>query len=115
MSHGEGSGGGTGSTRVQITVADEAELEQRFGEELRAGSLFISQEKPPPAGTLVVVDETMAELTLDGPNPLPAAVFGPAIMLGSVGKTLWGGIRVELACGCFLPPLHSRWRSCLLR
>src|SRR5690606_33774391 len=45
-------------------------------------------------GTLVVVDETMAELTLDGPNPLPAAVFGPAIMLGSVGKTLWGGIRV---------------------
>lgn len=45
-------------------------------------------------GTMVVVDETMAELTLDGPNPLPAAVFGPAIMLGSVGKTLWGGIRV---------------------
>jgi DNA-binding transcriptional MocR family regulator len=45
-------------------------------------------------GTTVVIDETMAELTLDGPNPLPAALYGPAILLGSVGKTLWGGIRV---------------------
>lgn len=45
-------------------------------------------------GTTVVVDETMAELTLDTPNPLPAAALGPAILLGSVGKTLWGGIRL---------------------
>nr|MDQ2699651.1 PLP-dependent aminotransferase family protein [Actinomycetota bacterium] len=45
-------------------------------------------------GTTVVVDETMAELTLDGPGLPPAAALGPAILLGSVGKTLWGGIRL---------------------
>ena len=45
-------------------------------------------------GTVVVVDETMGELTIDGPTRLPAAAYGPAVMLGSVGKTLWGGLRV---------------------
>lgn len=45
-------------------------------------------------GTVVVLDETMGELTIDGPTRLPAAAYGPAVMLGSVGKTLWGGLRV---------------------
>ena len=45
-------------------------------------------------GTVVVLDETMGELTLDGPTRLPGAAYGPAVMLGSVGKTLWGGLRV---------------------
>jgi len=45
-------------------------------------------------GVTVVVDETMAELTLDGPNHLPAAAFGPAVLVGSVGKTVWGGVRI---------------------
>lgn len=45
-------------------------------------------------GTTVVIDETMAELTIDGPNHLPAAAFGPAVLVGSVGKSVWGGVRV---------------------
>jgi len=45
-------------------------------------------------GTVVLLDETMGELTIDGPTRLPAAAYGPAVMLGSVGKTLWGGLRV---------------------
>jgi len=46
-------------------------------------------------GTTLVVDETMAELGLDGhPTPVPFAVHGNAILVGSVGKTVWGGLRV---------------------
>ncbi|MBO9577690.1 MAG: PLP-dependent aminotransferase family protein [Microbacteriaceae bacterium] len=45
-------------------------------------------------GTVVVVDETMGELTIDGPRRLPAAAYGPAVLLGSVGKSLWGGLRL---------------------
>ena len=46
-------------------------------------------------GTTLVADETMAELGLDGStNTLPFAVHGNAILVGSVGKTVWGGVRV---------------------
>jgi DNA-binding transcriptional MocR family regulator len=46
-------------------------------------------------GTTLVADETMAELGLDGAaQPLPFAVHGPAILVGSVGKTVWGGLRL---------------------
>ena len=46
-------------------------------------------------GTTIVADETMAELGLDGqPSPLPIAAHGNAILIGSVGKTVWGGLRV---------------------
>jgi len=45
-------------------------------------------------GTVVVVDETMAELTLDAAVRAPAATFGPAVLIGSVGKTVWGGVRI---------------------
>jgi len=46
-------------------------------------------------GTTLVIDETMAELGLDGtPTPAPFAVHGDAILVGSVGKTVWGGLRV---------------------
>lgn len=46
-------------------------------------------------GTTIIADETMAELGLDGqPNPVPMAVHGNAILVGSVGKTAWGGLRV---------------------
>jgi DNA-binding transcriptional MocR family regulator len=46
-------------------------------------------------GTTLVIDETMAELGLDGiPTPPPFAVHGNAILVGSVGKTVWGGLRV---------------------
>jgi DNA-binding transcriptional MocR family regulator len=46
-------------------------------------------------GTTLVADETMAELGLDGrTNTLPFAVHGSAILVGSVGKTVWGGVRL---------------------
>lgn len=47
-------------------------------------------------GTVLIADETMAELGIDrASNPLPFAAYGPgAITIGSVGKTVWGGIRV---------------------
>ncbi|TQL40431.1 GntR family transcriptional regulator [Homoserinimonas aerilata] len=46
-------------------------------------------------GTRIIADETMAELAIDeAPSALPFAVTGDAITIGSVGKTVWGGIRV---------------------
>ena len=46
-------------------------------------------------GTTIIADETMAELNIDrAANPLPLAAYGPAILIGSVGKTVWGGVRV---------------------
>lgn len=46
-------------------------------------------------GTVVIADETTAELSIDrrGEYP-PMAADGPAVLIGSVGKTVWGGIRV---------------------
>ena len=49
------------------------------------------------AGTLVVIDETFVELRLDDVDmPAPAASFGNerTITLGSLGKAVWGGLRV---------------------
>jgi len=45
-------------------------------------------------GTTVVIDESISELGIDVPPRLPAAAFGRAVLLGSVGKTVWGGVRV---------------------
>lgn len=46
-------------------------------------------------GTTIIADETMAELDIDRAfSPLPLAAYGPAILIGSVGKTVWGGVRV---------------------
>ncbi|MFE6965349.1 PLP-dependent aminotransferase family protein [Agromyces sp. NPDC057679] len=49
-------------------------------------------------GTVVIADETTAELDIDRPfAPLPLAAYGPpgtAVLIGSVGKTVWGGVRI---------------------
>jgi len=46
-------------------------------------------------GTVVVADETTAELSIDRPGRFPPmAADGPAVLIGSVGKTVWGGLRV---------------------
>lgn len=46
------------------------------------------------AGTVLVIDETTAELVIDGTAPEPLD-FGPhAVRIGSLGKTVWGGLRV---------------------
>ena len=50
-------------------------------------------------GTTLIVDETMGELgftdlSLDAPLVPPFAVHGRAVTVGSVGKTVWGGLRI---------------------
>ncbi|HEX4444940.1 MAG TPA: PLP-dependent aminotransferase family protein [Galbitalea sp.] len=50
-------------------------------------------------GTVLVADETIAELAIDGPiHTLPFAAHGHPgsrpVLVGSVGKTLWGGLRI---------------------
>ena len=52
------------------------------------------------AGTLAVIDETFLELDLDDVAvPLPAASFGGAhtVTIGSLSKSVWGGLRVGWA------------------
>lgn len=47
------------------------------------------------AGTTIIADETMAELGVEGQAATPPfAVHGNAILVGSVGKTVWGGLRI---------------------
>jgi DNA-binding transcriptional MocR family regulator len=46
-------------------------------------------------GTTIIADETTAELGIDGqPRRVPFATHGSAILVGSVGKAIWGGLRV---------------------
>lgn len=49
-------------------------------------------------GTVVIADETTAELDIDRDRaPLPLAAYGPpgtAVLIGSLGKTVWGGVRI---------------------
>ncbi|MEV6104576.1 PLP-dependent aminotransferase family protein [Streptomyces sp. NPDC051940] len=46
-------------------------------------------------GCPTVVDETMADLDLDGTGPEPVAAHLPtAISVGSVSKSVWGGLRI---------------------
>jgi DNA-binding transcriptional MocR family regulator len=50
-------------------------------------------------GTTLIVDESMAELgfsdlRVDAPLTPPFAIHGRAVTLGSVGKSVWGGLRI---------------------
>jgi DNA-binding transcriptional MocR family regulator len=46
-------------------------------------------------GTVVIADETMAEMNIDHVDvPLPLAAYGDAVLIGSVGKSVWGGVRI---------------------
>ncbi|MFT3799253.1 PLP-dependent aminotransferase family protein [Microbacterium sp.] len=48
------------------------------------------------AGTTLIVDETTSELAIDGGGRMPAFADAPAhvVRVGSLGKTVWGGLRV---------------------
>ncbi|MET7491328.1 PLP-dependent aminotransferase family protein [Streptomyces sp900116325] len=52
------------------------------------------------SGTWLVIDETLADLALDVPAPLPFAAHatpggtGQVITIGSMSKTHWGGLRI---------------------
>ena len=46
-------------------------------------------------GTTLLIDETIGGLELDGqPRPAPFASLGRAVLLGSFGKSIWGGLRL---------------------
>ena len=46
-------------------------------------------------GTTLVIDETIGGLELDGQAAQPPfATLGRAVMLGSLGKSVWGGLRI---------------------
>lgn len=46
-------------------------------------------------GTVLLVDETMADLGFESATqPRPMAAHGPVVTIGSVGKSIWGGIRL---------------------
>jgi DNA-binding transcriptional MocR family regulator len=68
---------------------------QNMSDELREKVVAIANS----VGTVLIADETMGELAIDGPtHALPFAAHGSAgsapILIGSVGKSLWGGLRV---------------------
>lgn len=47
------------------------------------------------AGSLLIGDETCAELDIDrGWTPAPLAAHGAAILIGSLSKIAWGGLRI---------------------
>jgi DNA-binding transcriptional MocR family regulator len=52
------------------------------------------------AGTVVIADETMGELRIEGESHPPLAALGPAagpgavVLVGSAGKVFWGGLRI---------------------
>lgn len=66
----------TGRTMDEATRASVAELAAR-------------------EGTTLVIDETMTGLGLDGqPRPAPFPVTPGVVVIGSVGKSIWGGLRI---------------------
>jgi DNA-binding transcriptional MocR family regulator len=59
-----------------------------------AGRLRLGRELA-RAGTTAVIDESLAELGLDGPAPPPFAAVAPrALSVGSLSKVVWGGLRI---------------------
>lgn len=46
------------------------------------------------AGTVLIIDETTAELAIEDPGPIDADFGAGAIRIGSLGKTVWGGLRI---------------------
>ena len=59
--------------------------------ELRVRTLALAERQ----GTRLIADETIAELGFDDvPPALPFAAHGDAILIGSVGKSVWGGVRL---------------------
>lgn len=65
------------------------------GRSMSAHERTVTARAAERSGTIVVVDETTADLDIDRDGELP--IFGDGatvIRVGSVGKTVWGGLRV---------------------
>jgi DNA-binding transcriptional MocR family regulator len=80
---------------LAVTVAD---FHNPTGLTMRAADREAIATTCARAGTVLVCDETCAELRLDGPAvPPPLGSFGPAgavITVGTTSKSAWGGLRV---------------------
>ncbi len=81
--------------RLAVTVAD---FHNPTGLTMAAGDRAALALACARAGVVLVADETMAELRLDGP-PVPAPVAahdpgGTVVTLGSMSKAAWGGLRL---------------------
>ncbi len=62
------------------------------------------------AGTVLVVDETLRELNLDGARSTPMAAFSPAVVsIGSLSKSHWAGLRTGWIRAS--PPLIQRFAA----
>ncbi|MBN9176274.1 MAG: PLP-dependent aminotransferase family protein [Microbacterium sp.] len=46
------------------------------------------------AGSVLIVDETTADLAIDGASPGLSFADVPVVRIGSLGKTVWGGLRI---------------------
>ncbi|WP_427173527.1 PLP-dependent aminotransferase family protein [Arthrobacter sp. 92] len=62
------------------------------------------------SGTVLVVDETLRELNLDGVSTSPLAAFSPAVVtIGSLSKSHWAGLRTGWIRAS--PPLIQRFAA----
>jgi DNA-binding transcriptional MocR family regulator len=81
--------------RLAVTVAD---FHNPTGLTMSAAAREAVATACARAGTVLVVDETCAELRLDGPAlPPPLGAFGPAgsvMTIGTMSKSAWGGLRI---------------------
>ncbi len=65
------------------------------GQVMAAGDRERMLDAAAARGTVVVADETMAELDIDSAeSPLPLPAYGDAVTIGSFGKSVWGGVRI---------------------
>ncbi len=84
-----------GQPAVAVTVAD---FHNPTGLVMSAEHRFALARACARAGTVLVADETFAELRLDGPAlPAPVGAFDPAasvVTVGSLSKSGWGGLRI---------------------
>lgn len=81
--------------RLAITVPD---FHNPTGLTMTAAQREALAQECACAGTLLVADETLAELRLDGPRmPAPLAAHDPGaavVTIGSMSKAAWGGLRL---------------------
>jgi DNA-binding transcriptional MocR family regulator len=81
--------------RVAVTIPD---FHNPTGLTMRAADREALALACARAGTVLIADETLSELRLDGPaTPPPLGAFDPGgsvITIGSTSKAAWGGLRI---------------------
>jgi DNA-binding transcriptional MocR family regulator len=78
--------------RIAVTVPD---FHNPTGLTATAAQRAAIAEACARAGTILVADETLSELRLDGPAPpLPLGAHDGVVTVGSMSKAAWGGLRL---------------------